>query len=237
MFQTSQDSAAEIHTRSGSEIAEAVRDGELHELTLGMGCFWGPDSRFGAMDGVVQTRVGYSGGTVDSPLYRNMPGHAEVTRVTFDPALIEFEELFEGFRNWLTPKKAFGSKYRPLIFAPSAEHNDAIHEWARSITDPNARPQVAECGDTETRFWDAEAYHQKWRLKKSNPDLAESLLERFGPAWDETELATKLNGFEKDALSNARAPLIRSLLGTPKERLLRRNNAAGDNLYKGNEKP
>lgn len=220
------DTVAPDHTRSGSEIINAVRDGELQQLTFGMGCFWGPDSRFGAMDGVVQTRVGYSGGTAESPLYRNMPGHAEVTRVIFDPTGIAFDALFETFRNWLTPTKAFGSKYRPLIFAESAQHNRVIREWALGISDPEARPQIAECGDVETRFWDAEAYHQKWRLKKANPDLAESLLARFGPAWDETELATKLGGFEKNALSDARHPLIRSLLGTPKERLLRRNRAA-----------
>lgn len=209
--------------RDADVVRAAVEAGEFEEVTLGLGCFWKPDSRFGAMDGVVQTRVGYAGGTLENPEYRNMPGHAEVTRVVFDPATLAFEVLFKDFRDWLTPTKAFGSKYRPVIFARSEEHTVLIRAWVLGIEDEGTRPQVANASDPEAVFWDAEAYHQKYRLKKANPDLAEALAERLGSRWEEHELATKLNGLDKEELSNSRHPLIRQLLGSPAERLAERS--------------
>lgn len=210
----------DLHSPRGAEqVRAAVEAGELEEVTLGLGCFWKPDSRFGSMDGVVQTRVGYAGGTLNNPSYRNMPGHAEVTRVVFDPSKISFEVLFKDFRDWLTPAKAFGSKYRPVIFARSDEHTRLVRAWVLRIEDESVRPQIADPSDAEALFWDAEPYHQKYRLKKANPDLATALAERLGPRWEEHELTTKLNGFEKEELSDSRHPLIRQLLGSPKERL------------------
>lgn len=208
--------------RSAEEIARALEAGDLQTLTLGKGCFWKPDSRLGSMNGVVQTRVGYAGGTQQTPEYRNMPGHAEVTRVVFDPDVLAFEVLFEDFRDWLTPAKAFGSKYRPVIFAGSVEHTRLIKKWVLTLEDESTRPQTAEPSDVEARFWDAERYHQKWRLKKANPDLATALAARLGQRWEENELATTLNGFSKEELSNAQHPWIRQLLGSPAERLAAR---------------
>ena len=53
--------------------------------TFGLGCFWGPDGRFGALEGVVRTRVGYAGGTRTDPSYHALGDHTEVLQVDFDP--------------------------------------------------------------------------------------------------------------------------------------------------------
>ena len=151
----------------------------------------------------MQTRVGYAGGTYQDPAYRDMPGHAEVTRVRYDPSVLPFDTLFEVFRQWFTPAKAFGSKYRPLAIAGGAAQQALVDRFVLAIEDRDARPQVAEAGDKEARFWPAEDYHQKYRLKKARPELVAALLARFGPRWDESTLATKLNGLDKEVLADS----------------------------------
>lgn len=70
------------------EYDERAVDGEDTETaTFGLGCFWGPDARFGAMDGVIRTRAGYAGGTKRDPSYHSLGDHTEVVHVEFDPAL------------------------------------------------------------------------------------------------------------------------------------------------------
>ena len=56
--------------------------------TFGLGCFWGPDARFGAMEGVVRTRVGYAGGTTPEPTYHDLGDHTEAVQVEYDPTVI-----------------------------------------------------------------------------------------------------------------------------------------------------
>jgi peptide-methionine (S)-S-oxide reductase len=194
------------------QIAEGLRDGGLQAVSFGMGCFWGPDSRFGALDGVVQTRVGYAGATYEEPTYRDMPGHAEVVRVTFDPRVLSFETLFDEFRRWYTPTKAFGSKYRPAVFTTQSAHSDVVSAFAGAIEDITLRPQTAVSPEESARFWSAEDYHQKWRLRKANPPLAATLEAEFGSRWDESELATKLNGLEKHELDPERFELPAGLV-------------------------
>ena len=65
------------------------------------GCFWGVEAEFRRADGVTATRVGYTGGHTDHPTYRQVcgkrTGHAEALEVTFDPAVVSYEELLERF--------------------------------------------------------------------------------------------------------------------------------------------
>ena len=60
----------------------------LETATFGMGCFWGPDARFGSLPGVIRTRVGYAGGTTPSPTYRQMGDHTETVEIDFDPTIL-----------------------------------------------------------------------------------------------------------------------------------------------------
>jgi len=61
--------------------------------TFGVGCFWGPDAQFGALDGVVCTRVGYAGGTKTDPTYHSLGDQTEVFQLDFDPDVISYSDL------------------------------------------------------------------------------------------------------------------------------------------------
>ena len=69
----------------------------FHTATFGAGCFWGVEESFRALDGVIDTMVGYEGGVTENPSYREVctdrTGHAEVVQVTFDPGVMTYETL------------------------------------------------------------------------------------------------------------------------------------------------
>jgi len=101
----------------------------LETAVFGMGCFWGAEKRFWELDGVYTTAVGYSGGDLLHPTYREVCGgdteHAEVVMVVFDPAVISYEQLLKSFWEGHNPTQGFrqgndiGSQYRSVIFATS----------------------------------------------------------------------------------------------------------------------
>jgi len=81
---------------------EIPYDQKMNELdsetaTFALGCFWGPDASFGALEGVVRTRVGYAGGTTEGPTYKMIGDHTETIEIDYDPAVISYRELLEIF--------------------------------------------------------------------------------------------------------------------------------------------
>ena len=73
----------------------------IEKATFGAGCFWGVEARFGELTGVLDTAVGYEGGNLEHPTYKEVctdrTGHAEVVQVTFDPSRISYETLLDAF--------------------------------------------------------------------------------------------------------------------------------------------
>src|ERR1700753_3817636 len=135
------------------------------------GCFWGVEASFRALDGVIDTRVGYTGGTVKNPTYEQVcnhgTGHAEAIEVTFDPDRISYEQLLAAFwrmHDPTTPNRQgwdFGDEYRSAVFRPDKSQRAAAiasrdHEQ-RSLT----RAIVTEITDAGP-FHEAEAYHQRY---------------------------------------------------------------------------
>jgi peptide-methionine (S)-S-oxide reductase len=145
-----------------------------HKLAVfGAGCFWGVESAFRAVEGVVDVAVGYAGGTVPKPNYRTVcsgkTGHAEVVQVEYDPARVSFEQLLEVFWQIHDPTTLnrqgpdFGTQYRSIVFY-SDEHERKVAEESKRRLDESGklgRPVVTQIVPA-AEFYRAEEYHQRY---------------------------------------------------------------------------
>jgi peptide-methionine (S)-S-oxide reductase len=136
---------------------------------LAGGCFWGMQDLIRRHDGVLSTRVGYTGGTNSHATYRNHPGHAEAVEIVFDPARVSYREILELFFQIHDPTTRnrqgndVGTSYRSAIFYNSEAQKriaedtiadaDASGLWPGKIV-----TEVVPAGD----FWEAEPEHQNY---------------------------------------------------------------------------
>lgn len=164
-----------------------------------MGCFWGPESRFGSLAGVLATRVGYAGGTTKNPTYRQMGDHTETLQIVFDPKIISYEEvLYHFWRNHYPNRDEYkGRQYISLLHY----HDESQAESIR-VVKKEMEAELGESIETEiaaySQFTEAELRHQKYYLKRY-PKVLEQLTALFP---DEELLtfstfAARLNGFVK----------------------------------------
>lgn len=148
----------------------------MEKATFAAGCFWGVEEEFCDLDGVVATRVGYTGGDLERPTYQQVCGgdtnHAEAIEVSFDPAVISYEQLLKVFWQCHDPTQYHrqgpdvGSQYRSAIFYHS-EAQRLTAEQSREEQDRSGRYRrsiVTEIVPAST-FWEAEAYHQKYHKR------------------------------------------------------------------------
>jgi len=152
-------------------------DARTETATFGAGCFWQVEMAFRALEGVVETAVGYEGGTTESPSYEQvcsgMTGHAEVCQVTYDPGLISYDELLDVFWRIHDPTQVnrqgpdVGDQYRTVIFTHSAEQEAAASASRDRIAARLSAP-VATSIEPATGFWRAEEYHQCYLAKRSS---------------------------------------------------------------------
>ena len=145
-----------------------------HKLAVfGAGCFWGVESAFRAVEGVVDVAVGYAGGTVPKPNYRTVcsgkTGHAEVVQVEYDPARASFEQLLEVFWQIHDPTTLnrqgpdFGTQYRSIVFYSDEHERKAAEESKRRLDESGklGRPVVTQIVPA-AEFYRAEEYHQRY---------------------------------------------------------------------------
>src|SRR5919198_4640699 len=108
---------------------------------LAGGCFWGVQELLRKRDGVISTRVGYTGGENDHPTYGNHPGHAEAVEIVFDPDRISYRDILEFFFQIHDPSTKdrqgndIGTSYRSEIFYTS---DDQRHVAEETIADVDA---------------------------------------------------------------------------------------------------
>jgi len=142
---------------------------------LAGGCFWGMQELIRRREGVLSTRVGYSGGDVPQATYRNHGTHAEVLEVIFDPAKLSFRALLELFFQIHDPSTRnrqgndVGLSYRSAIFYTSAEQRRTAEETIADVDASGLWPakvvtEVLPAGP----FWEAEPEHQDYLQRIPN---------------------------------------------------------------------
>jgi peptide-methionine (S)-S-oxide reductase len=136
---------------------------------LAGGCFWGMQDLIRRMDGVIATRVGYSGGDVKNATYRNHGTHAEAIEIVFDPARMSFRRLLEFFFQIHDPTTLNrqgndrGTSYRSAIYYTSPEQKRVAEDTIADVDASGLWPgkvvtELAPVGD----FWEAEPEHQDY---------------------------------------------------------------------------
>ena len=136
---------------------------------LAGGCFWGMQDLIRKMNGVVSTRVGYSGGDVANATYRNHGSHAEAIEIVFDPAKLTYRRLLEFFFQIHDPTTKnrqgndMGASYRSGIYYTSDEQKRVAAETIADVDASGLWPgkvvtEVAPAGP----FWEAEPEHQDY---------------------------------------------------------------------------
>ncbi len=150
--------------------AHAAEEGMAEAIFAG-GCFWCMEPPFDALDGVVSTTSGYTGGSVPDPSYEQVSGggtgHYEAVRVVYDPRRVGYAELLEVYWPNVDPHDAGGQfcdrgdQYRAAIFWRDADQRRLAEESKRRVTEMLDAPVVTEILPAE-RFWAAEDYHQDY---------------------------------------------------------------------------
>lgn len=148
----------------------------MEEATFAAGCFWGVEDAFTGIPGIVSTRVGYTGGHSEHPTYQDVcsckTGHAESVEVTYDPAVITYDQLLSIFWQSHDPTQInrqgpdLGTQYRSVIFYHSDVQRLLAEESLERLDRSGRlrRPVVTEIVPCAT-FWEAEEYHQKYHQK------------------------------------------------------------------------
>jgi peptide-methionine (S)-S-oxide reductase len=155
--------------------------------TFAAGCFWGVEAAFRRLEGVTATRVGYTGGTAESPTYRQVcsgrTGHAEAVEVIFDPEAVSYEQLLAVFWSSHNPTSRnrqglnIGSQYRSAIFTHSSAQ-EAAAMATRATQEANLRwprRRIATQVEPAGPFYAAEEYHQRY-FEKSGRSSCTALL-------------------------------------------------------------
>jgi peptide-methionine (S)-S-oxide reductase len=149
----------------------------MEKATFGAGCFWGVEATFRMVKGVKATAVGYMGGSLDNPTYKDVctdkTGHAEVVQVEYDPAEVSYDQLLNIFWENHDPTTLnrqgpdYGTQYRSAIFYHTPEQQAAAQASQDKLQASSRykKPIVTQITPATT-FWKAEDYHQQYLEKR-----------------------------------------------------------------------
>ncbi|MFW9782026.1 MAG: peptide-methionine (S)-S-oxide reductase MsrA [Candidatus Heimdallarchaeota archaeon] len=152
---------------------------EIQKAIFAAGCFWGVEANFRKVEGVISTRVGYTGGHFTEPTYRDVcshkTGHAEAIEITFDASKVSYDELLDVF--WTTHDPTtlnrqgpdIGTQYRSAIFYINSEQKKKAMDSKNKLEASKRfkRPIVTQIVPA-SEFWEAEEYHQQYVEKRNN---------------------------------------------------------------------
>ncbi|MEN9325137.1 MAG: hypothetical protein RL414_891 [Actinomycetota bacterium] len=147
------------------------------------GCFWGAERRFWQMDGVIETSVGYMGGSKADPTYKEVctgeTGHAEMVKVVFDPSRVTYNRLLQEFWTMHDPTSLnkqggdIGTQYRSAIYTTSPEQMiEAVNTrdiYEKVLQENGLEKICTEILEADGKtYWPAEEYHQRYLEKNPN---------------------------------------------------------------------
>jgi len=142
---------------------------------LALGCFWGPEKKYGQLEGVYRTEVGYCGGNSPNTNYREVctgtTNHAEAVKLEFDPKVISYEEIVKKFFEFHDPTTLnsqgpdFGTQYRSEIFYLNDEQKKIAQKVINEENVRIARRVVTKLSELKN-YCAAEEYHQKYLEKR-----------------------------------------------------------------------
>ncbi len=160
-----------------AETIKTEKPDNLPIATLAGGCFWCLESEFRALDGVVYTISGYTGGDTDNPTYRDITtgktGHAEVTDIYYDPEIITYRELLDYFFTKAHDPTQLnrqgvdkGTQYRSAIFYHDEEQKKIAAEVIKATDEAKVwKDKIVTTLEPLSKFWPAEDYHQQYYEK------------------------------------------------------------------------
>ena len=163
-------------------------NGLMETAVFGGGCFWCTEAVFQMLRGVSKVESGYAGGGKESPTYEQVrsgtTGHAEVIRVTYDPAVISYADLltvFFGSHDPTTPNRQgndVGEQYRSVVLYQTSEEKIAAEKMIVDVNEPlkdgtRVVTQVEKLG----AFYPAETYHRDYYKQNAGAPYCELIIE------------------------------------------------------------
>ena len=159
-----------------ARTAEKQTKPNLETATFAAGCFWGVQEFFRKIPGVVETRVGYTGGSKDNPKYEETndgsTGHAESVELKFDPAKVSYDHLLDQFFKIHDPTTKnrqgndIGTQYRSAIFYHNEKQKQAAIAFKEKVEKSKAwKSEITTEISEAKKFWPAEDYHQNYLVK------------------------------------------------------------------------
>lgn len=144
----------------------------LKKAVFAGGCFWGLEDLIRKQKGVIDTIVGYTGGSNENPTYENHPGHAEAVEITYDDTQTSYKQLLDFFFQIHNPTTLNqqgndrGTSYRSAIFYGSDEEKKLAEEFIEIVNNSKRwKDPVVTTLEPLTNFYKAEEYHQDYLVK------------------------------------------------------------------------
>jgi peptide-methionine (S)-S-oxide reductase len=168
---------ASIKTDLEEVELDIIKKVNMETIVLGGGCFWCTEAVFEKLDGIKDVISGYAGGEILNPTYKQIctgnTGHAEVIKITFDPAVISFTAVLDIFGDCHDPTTLnrqgadVGTQYRSTIMYLSDKQKELAIQWKEKLSKKLEDPVVTEIVAVPV-FYSAEEYHQDYYRKNPN---------------------------------------------------------------------
>jgi len=148
----------------------------------------------GVIDGVIRTRVGYTGGKKSDPTYHSMKDHSESISIDYDPSILSYKQLLEQFWAVHVPTSYCSVQYRSAIFYHDEEQKQLAIASKNELEATKYKSGISTSIEPAGKFYLAEDYHQKYMLSHHKPIIKALKLTNISEMTN-SQIATKLNGY------------------------------------------